>query len=44
LIGDPARARTVLGWRPRVSTKQLAAMMVEADLEAEERNRQLVRS
>jgi GDPmannose 4,6-dehydratase len=44
LIGDPAKARSALGWQPRVSTRELAAMMVEADLEAEARNRQLVKS
>jgi GDPmannose 4,6-dehydratase len=41
LIGDPAKVRDVLGWRPRVSAKQLAEMMVDADIEAEARNRQL---
>jgi GDPmannose 4,6-dehydratase len=41
LIGDPAKARDVLGWRPRISAKQLAEMMVDADVEAEARNRQL---
>jgi GDPmannose 4,6-dehydratase len=44
LIGDPTKARTTLGWHPRVSTRELAAMMVESDLEAEARNRQLVKS
>jgi GDPmannose 4,6-dehydratase len=37
LLGDPAKAKTQLGWRPRVSTRQLAAMMVEADLQIAER-------
>jgi GDPmannose 4,6-dehydratase len=44
LIGDPAKARAQLGWQPRVSTRELAAMMVESDLEAEARNRQLIKS
>jgi len=32
LIGDPAKAREVLGWEPTTTLEQLAAMMVEADL------------
>ena len=32
LIGDPAKARRVLGWEPHTTLEQLAAMMVEADL------------
>ncbi len=32
LIGDPSKARDVLGWTPQVSFEQLVAMMVEADL------------
>ncbi|MFO7168454.1 MAG: GDP-mannose 4,6-dehydratase [Chloroflexota bacterium] len=32
LVGDPTRARTVLGWEPEVSFEQLVAMMVEADI------------
>jgi GDPmannose 4,6-dehydratase len=31
-VGDPSRARNVLGWEPRVSFEQLVAEMVEADL------------
>ena len=33
LIGDPAKAKAQLKWEPEVSFKQLAQMMVEADLE-----------
>jgi GDPmannose 4,6-dehydratase len=33
LVGDAAKAREQLGWRPRVSFKELAEMMVDADLE-----------
>lgn len=33
LIGDPAKAKEVLGWEPKTSLEQLCAMMVEADLE-----------
>ncbi|MDB5959987.1 MAG: gmd [Massilia sp.] len=32
LIGDPAKARRMLGWEPATTLEQLAAMMVEADL------------
>jgi len=33
LIGNPAKAKAKLKWEPEVSFKQLAQMMVEADLE-----------
>jgi len=33
LIGDPAKARTVLGWHATVDFKRLIEMMVDADLE-----------
>jgi GDPmannose 4,6-dehydratase len=32
LIGDPAKAREVLGWEPKVDFTQLVTMMVENDL------------
>lgn len=32
LIGNPAKARKVLGWKPRVKFKGLVKMMVEADM------------
>ncbi len=32
LIGDPAKAKAVLGWTPSVDFKGLVAMMVDADL------------
>jgi GDPmannose 4,6-dehydratase len=32
LLGDPSRARTVLGWEPTVSFDALIAMMVDADV------------
>lgn len=35
LIGDATKAREKLGWRPRVSFRELITMMVEADLKAE---------
>ena len=33
LIGDAAKARRVLGWKPQVTFPQLVEMMVRADLE-----------
>jgi GDPmannose 4,6-dehydratase len=32
LLGDPTRARTVLGWEPKVDFQGLVEMMVDADL------------
>jgi GDPmannose 4,6-dehydratase len=32
LIGDPAKAAAVLGWKPQTSLEELCPMMVEADL------------
>src|SRR6185503_7520623 len=32
LIGDPSKARRVLGWEPTVNFEQLVAMMVDQDL------------
>jgi len=37
LIGDPSRARDVLGWQPRTSFAELVTMMVDADIELIER-------
>jgi GDPmannose 4,6-dehydratase len=37
LIGDPTRAREVLGWQPRTAFTDLVTMMVDADLELVER-------
>lgn len=33
LLGDPAKARTELGWEPKVKFRELVKMMMEADLE-----------
>jgi GDPmannose 4,6-dehydratase len=33
LVGDASKARTKLGWEPRVTFEQLVHMMVDADLE-----------
>lgn len=32
LVSDPSKARTLLGWQPSVSFRELVAMMVDADL------------
>ena len=32
LVGDPSKAKRMLGWEPDVSFEDLVAMMVEADL------------
>ena len=37
LLGDPTKAKTVLGWEPKVSFKELARIMVENDLKLAER-------
>jgi GDPmannose 4,6-dehydratase len=33
LIGDPGKAKRVLGWEPKVSFEELVHMMVDADME-----------
>jgi GDPmannose 4,6-dehydratase len=32
LVGNPAKAKAVLGWKPKTSLEELVAMMVDADL------------
>lgn len=34
LVGDSTKARTVLGWEPKVGFEELIEMMVEADVAA----------
>ena len=34
LIGDPAKAKQVLGWEPKVKFEELVTMMVDADVKA----------
>lgn len=34
LIGDPSKAKKKLGWRPKTTFKQLVKLMVDADIEA----------
>jgi len=41
LQGDAAKARRVLGWRPKVGVEELARMMVEHDLELARREKTL---
>ena len=43
LIGDATKARTKLGWRPRVNFRELVREMVANDLQAAERD-QLVKT
>ncbi|HSO66768.1 MAG TPA: GDP-mannose 4,6-dehydratase, partial [Desulfatirhabdiaceae bacterium] len=38
LLGDPTRARTVLGWTPRISFDELVRIMVREDLKEAERD------
>jgi GDPmannose 4,6-dehydratase len=33
LVGDPAKAHKVLGWRPEVDFPELVEMMVKADMD-----------
>jgi GDPmannose 4,6-dehydratase len=37
LLGDPRKAKAVLGWTPKVAFKELVRLMVEADLEGPRR-------
>jgi GDPmannose 4,6-dehydratase len=41
LIGDPAKAKRVLGWEPKVRFKDLVKIMIEADLELAKREAQI---
>lgn len=35
LIGDPAKAKKIMGWEPKVKFKELVEIMVDADLQTE---------
>jgi GDPmannose 4,6-dehydratase len=37
LLGDPSKAKTILGWEPKVSFKELVKIMVDNDLKLAER-------
>lgn len=38
LLGDPSKARELLGWVPKTTLEELTAMMVDADLEQAKRD------
>lgn len=42
LLGDPTKARTVLGWEPKVGFKELVSRMVAYDLKLAQQERLLV--
>ncbi|MHC4738214.1 MAG: GDP-mannose 4,6-dehydratase [Planctomycetota bacterium] len=42
LRGDPSKAKKVLGWEPKVGFEQLAAMMIDADLELARQEKLLI--
>ena len=44
LLGDPSKARTVLGWEPKVSFKELVRIMVDHDLKLARREALVSRS
>ncbi|MFL6254384.1 MAG: GDP-mannose 4,6-dehydratase [Pyrinomonadaceae bacterium] len=37
LLGDPTKARTILGWEPKVGFKELVKIMVDSDMRLAER-------
>ncbi|MFK7962177.1 MAG: GDP-mannose 4,6-dehydratase [Phycisphaerales bacterium] len=41
LLGDPGKAKKQLGWEPKTSVEELAAMMVQTDLEIAAREKTL---
>ena len=42
LLGDYSKAKTELGWEPKVSMKQLAELMVESDMQLAEKEAKLI--
>jgi GDPmannose 4,6-dehydratase len=42
LLGDPAKAIRALGWKPKVGFEELINLMVDADMEAAQREKTLV--
>ncbi|MEL6499188.1 MAG: GDP-mannose 4,6-dehydratase [Planctomycetota bacterium] len=42
LLGDPSKAKDKLGWEPTTSVEQLAAMMVDTDMELASREKTLI--
>ena len=43
LLGDGSKARQKLGWKPRISFKELVAEMVEADLKEAQKDQLCLR-
>jgi GDPmannose 4,6-dehydratase len=41
LVGDASKAKKVLGWKPRTNFKQLVSLMVDADIEMVNKERNL---
>lgn len=44
LIGDPAKAKEKLGWKPKYTLKEMVTEMVEADLNAFKRDQVLIKN
>ena len=44
LLGDPAKAKTKLGWETRVTLDEMIEEMIENDLQIAKRNRLLIKS
>ena len=44
LLGDPTKARTLLGWTPEISFDELVKEMVESDLEGAKRDAAIARA
>ncbi|MEK7710466.1 MAG: GDP-mannose 4,6-dehydratase [Planctomycetota bacterium] len=42
LQGDATKARNLLGWKPKVTIRELCRMMIDADMRLAERERTLV--
>ena len=38
LIGNPAKAEKILGWKPKTTIEQLCQIMVESDIEGLKNN------
>tara|TARA_B100001057_G_C22862913_1_gene955329 strand:+ start:2569 stop:3678 length:1110 start_codon:yes stop_codon:yes gene_type:complete len=38
LLGDPSKAKNILGWKPTISVKEMCAEMVSEDLKAAQKN------
>ena len=38
LLGDPSKAKSVLGWEPTITAREICTEMVNADLRVAKRN------